>query len=88
MESPIKQPIFNASEEKENMSDEVAIPIKGIPMIDEPETEAPKPSTAPGIKNDEANEPILQENPNRFVLFPIKYHEVSLENSLSTIASP
>lgn len=25
---------------------------------------------------DEANEPILQENPNRFVLFPIKYHDI------------
>ena len=23
------------------------------------------------------DEPILQENPGRFVLFPIKYHEVS-----------
>ena len=25
----------------------------------------------------EAEEPLLVENPNRFVLFPIKYHEVS-----------
>jgi ribonucleoside-diphosphate reductase subunit M2 len=37
--------------------------------------EAPK--VAPGIKEAEANEPLLQENPHRFVLFPIKYHEVS-----------
>lgn len=29
------------------------------------------------IKEMEANEPLLQENPHRFVLFPIKYHEVS-----------
>lgn len=25
----------------------------------------------------EATEPLLQENPQRFVMFPIKYHEVS-----------
>lgn len=29
------------------------------------------------IKAIEANEPLLQENAHRFVLFPIKYHEVS-----------
>ena len=31
---------------------------------------------APTIKAEEADEPLLQENPQRFVLFPIKYHEV------------
>ena len=30
----------------------------------------------PTIKELEAQEPLLQENPHRFVLFPIKYHEV------------
>lgn len=29
------------------------------------------------IKALEATEPLLQENPHRFVMFPIKYHEVS-----------
>jgi hypothetical protein len=80
IESPMKQPLFTAaSEEKENIiTKEVAVPVKGIPMADDlPEPEEPKPSAAPGIKGDEMNEPILQENPNRFVLFPIKYHEVS-----------
>jgi hypothetical protein len=80
IESPMKQPLFTAaSEEKENIiTKEVAVPVKGIPMADDlPEPEVPKPSAAPGIKGDEMNEPILQENPNRFVLFPIKYHEVS-----------
>ncbi|KAJ2906755.1 hypothetical protein MKZ38_010746 [Zalerion maritima] len=28
------------------------------------------------IKQEETDEPLLQENPNRFVLFPIKYHEI------------
>jgi ribonucleoside-diphosphate reductase subunit M2 len=35
-----------------------------------------KPAVAPTIKEFEADEPLLQENPHRFVLFPIKYHEV------------
>lgn len=38
--------------------------------------EAPKPAVAPTIKPEELDEPLLQENPQRFVLFPIKYHEV------------
>ena len=36
------------------------------------------PTVAPTIKLEEANEPLLQENPHRFVLFPIKYHEVGV----------
>lgn len=28
------------------------------------------------MKNDPIVEPILQENPNRFVIFPIKYNEI------------
>lgn len=80
MESPVKQPLFAAQEEKENIySDEVAVPVKGIPMFDD-ELEAEElkeASVAPTLHKDEAIEPILQENPNRFVLFPIKYHEVS-----------
>lgn len=34
------------------------------------------PKVAPSIKTQESDEPLLQENPHRFVLFPIKYHEV------------
>jgi ribonucleoside-diphosphate reductase subunit M2 len=33
-----------------------------------------KPSVAVTVRP--TDEPILQENPQRFVLFPIKYHEV------------
>ena len=33
---------------------------------------------APGIKPEEMDEPLLRANPQRFVLFPIKYHEVCL----------
>lgn len=81
MESPVKMQKVSTEENKENIealyeSDEVAVPIKGIPELpDEPEQLA-APSTAVTIKEDEETEPILQENPQRFVLFPIKYHEV------------
>ena len=80
MESPIKPLGLHTESDKENIearyeADEVAVPIKGIPVQEEePEKEAP--SLAPGIKDDEALEPILRENAQRFVLFPIKYHEV------------
>lgn len=40
-----------------------------------------RPAVAPGIKDHEAGEPLLQENPHRFVLFPIKYHEVGAANA-------
>ena len=40
-----------------------------------------KPVVAPTIKDHEADEPLLQENPHRFVLFPIKYHEVRVHNA-------
>jgi len=88
MESPAKKLQLQPSADKENLnildaryeSDEVAVPIKGIPVQDEPE-EVVAPSTAPGIKEEEAVEPILQENPHRFVLFPIKYHEVCVASN-------
>ncbi|KAL8738982.1 MAG: hypothetical protein Q9190_007905 [Brigantiaea leucoxantha] len=44
-----------------------------------------KPAVAPGIKSSEAEEPLLQENPQRFVLFPIKYHEVDLSPRVKRI---
>lgn len=81
MESPVKKVAFS-EENKENMearyeADEVAVPIKGIPDLpDEPEEKVAATSVADTIKDEEADEPILQENPQRFVLFPIKYHEI------------
>lgn len=34
------------------------------------------PAKAPELRPEELDEPILRENPQRFVLFPIQYHEV------------
>lgn len=82
MESPVKKVTFSEADKENRIqsqyeSDEVAVPIKGIPDLpDEPEKPVAATSVASTIKEEEASEPILQENPQRFVLFPIKYHEV------------
>lgn len=75
-DSPAKKLDF-AQADKENMPEPV-------PVVDDLEPEKPitevkaveKVSVAHTIKSHEADEPLLQENPHRFVLFPIKYHEV------------
>lgn len=84
MESPVKKAVLDVQADKENIAvqsrydaDEVAVPIKGIPSLPEKkEIAAAAPTVATTIKPEEAIEPLLQENPQRFVLFPIKYHEV------------
>ena len=68
MASPVKKLDFSAQE-----------PIKAKPLVGLPplaklvtkETEAEALAKA-NIED----EPLLRENPNRFVLFPLKYHEV------------
>lgn len=74
-DSPAKKLDFTL-ENKENV--EVAVPIVGIPDLDDFEDEEEQePTVAATVKPEEAIEPLLQENAQRFVLFPIKYHEVS-----------
>ncbi|KAF1944018.1 ribonucleoside-diphosphate reductase-like protein subunit M2 [Clathrospora elynae] len=69
-ESPAKNLDFSSAD-KEN----VFKPIVGIPDIED-NVSAITPTVASTIKEEEADEPLLQENPGRFVLFPIKYHDV------------
>jgi len=81
MESPAKKLYLQSEADKENInaqyeSDELAVPIKGIPFLPDVPEKKETSSVATSIKEEEAAEPILQENPHRFVLFPIKYHEV------------
>lgn len=83
-DSPIKKLDFDL-ENKENTSVIESVPAEkksdGLDMS-KPITQIVKTAptdavkVAAGIKADEADEPLLQENPNRFVLFPIKYHEI------------
>lgn len=78
MESPVKKLNFNtADKENQPLGSDVATATD----IHTKPTEASakqqeKPAVAPGIKEQEMDEPLLQENGQRFVLFPIKYHEV------------
>ena len=83
-DSPVKNLNFSL-ENKENISqDHVLPPAKEVDVeLKKPITELVKKdekvAVAPSIKLEEVDEPLLQENPNRFVLFPIKYHEVRVD---------
>ena len=72
-DSPAKKLDFSSTDKENTFK-----PIVGIPDDFDAEVDNAKPTVAPTIKAEEANEPLLQENPGRFVLFPIKYHDVSL----------
>ena len=77
--SPAKKLTFDMAD-KENYPFEADTPVVGIeiskPIIEEGKTDTKDALVAPTIKPEEADEPLLQANPQRFVLFPIKYHEV------------
>ncbi|KAJ5042875.1 uncharacterized protein L3040_004267 [Drepanopeziza brunnea f. sp. 'multigermtubi'] len=79
MDSPVKKLDFGTAN-KENESLKADAPIfsdidNKKPVVEEiKKTEIIK--VAPTIKPEEADEPLLRENPQRFVLFPIKYHEI------------
>ena len=83
-DSPAKKLDF-AAMDKENIpapAEPVALePATLEPELKKPVTDIVKPApealkVAATIKATEVDEPLLQENPQRFVLFPIKYHEV------------
>ena len=78
-DTPVKKIDFSSAN-KENTYK----PIVGIPDLEEEsvdEVDKKMHAVAPTIKPEEADEPLLQEIPNRFVLFPIKYHDVSHDAS-------
>lgn len=80
-DSPAKKLIFEPAD-KENAPANIPAPVMDDLDLKKPLVEvydAKKevtPTVAPTIKPEEADEPLLQENPHRFVLFPIKYHEI------------
>lgn len=75
MESPVKKLDFSTANKENQVMNQAGA-----------DTTELKTNMAQDVKKDEKavvttkapeiDEPILQENPNRFVLFPIKYHEV------------
>jgi ribonucleoside-diphosphate reductase subunit M2 len=81
-ESPAKKLQFQAAG-KENVRFDADAPVVEVEVkkpVEEVNVEKAI-VVAPTIKPEEADEPLLQENPQRFVLFPIKYHEVSIASS-------
>ena len=87
-DSPAKKISFKP-EDKENLPADAQPPATDSSDLSKPITEivktAPEVKVAPTIKGSEADEPLLQENPQRFVLFPIKYHEVRVNNNASRV---
>jgi len=71
MQSPPKKPIFTPIV-AEVFDSEKARPLVGLPDLHK----SPEPAAEEKAVDLYADEPILRENPNRFVLFPLKYHEV------------
>jgi len=79
-DSPVKKLDFDVG--KENIAthdvvvDETPKPVKldapKLEVVKEDPVDAQMTSIAPTIKQDEADEPLLRENPGRFVLFPIR----------------
>ncbi|KAK3898769.1 ribonucleotide reductase [Staphylotrichum tortipilum] len=79
MESPVKKLDFSATDKENAPFDSDLAALEAEMDANHQQTshkEAPKTAVAPTIKPEEADEPLLQENPQRFVLFPIKYHEI------------
>lgn len=77
-DSPIKKLDFSTAG-KENLPFEAQAPVDAIVDTKKPVVEEPNLSLiASTLRPEEADEPLLQANPNRFVLFPIKYHEVCI----------
>ncbi len=79
-DSPAKKIDFSTMD-KENIPATLPVPLKPEESdtkksIVEKVKPFETPKVAPGIQAQEMDEPLLQENPHRFVLFPIKYHEV------------
>ena len=78
-DSPAKKLNFTTSENKENSPFDAPV-VEAKVDLTKPATEVLKENAAAivasTIKVEESDEPLLQENPHRFVLFPIKYHEV------------
>jgi ribonucleoside-diphosphate reductase subunit M2 len=83
MESPVKKlDLGAAGKENQPLNTEVttlAAQMEAYKALNKP-SEAPKKQVQETqvVKSNENDEPLLRENPQRFVLFPIQYHEVCI----------
>lgn len=83
MQSPVKKLDFESSADKENkpLNENSPSPAPRADPTSKDNAQCVKGvdkdniAVSPVSKLKDADEPLLQENPQRFVLFPIKYHE-------------
>ncbi|SPJ73670.1 probable small subunit of ribonucleotide reductase [Fusarium torulosum] len=73
MESPVKKLDFGIANKENEPNNNVDTTQLKTKIVEETKEETKAVVTA---KTEELDEPLLQENPQRFVLFPIKYHEI------------
>lgn len=82
MESPVKKLDFGvADKENRPLDSSPASPAEDASIFNDKTPAKVTPvaeetSAVSVVESEECDEPLLQENPQRFVLFPIKYHEV------------
>lgn len=81
MESPVKKLDLGVANKENDFQDPavatLAQDLDAKHAATKEATKAPEePAKIPDLRNEELEEPILKENPHRFVLFPIQYHEV------------
>lgn len=74
MDSPVKKLSFEPAEKENTPAIVDASTTQIKPTAEKPAVQ--EVFKVNSIKEMEAKEPLLQENPQRFVLFPIKYHEI------------
>ncbi|TVY50879.1 Ribonucleoside-diphosphate reductase small chain [Lachnellula cervina] len=80
MDSPLKKINFESAGKENAPFETDATLVDDIeakkPIVEQVKTEEKAVVVSSTIKPEEADEPLLQDNPQRFVLFPIKYHEI------------
>ena len=77
MESPVKKLDLGIANKENEFQDPAVATLAQDLDAKHAATKAPEePAKIPDLRSDELEEPILKENPHRFVLFPIQYHEV------------
>ncbi|EHK99507.1 Ferritin-like protein [Glarea lozoyensis ATCC 20868] len=76
-EAKSQKPIEKVAQDTYTPRADGAIVVNGVTYYPEgAKKEELAVTVAPALRPEEADEPLLQENPQRFVLFPIKYHEI------------
>ena len=80
-EVKIQKPVEKVAQDTSTPRADGSIVVNGITYYPEgAKKEELALTVAPSLRPEEADEPLLQDNPQRFVLFPIKYHEVSRDS--------